>query len=276
MPSGIPLHAQGLTPTGDVPVTDRGLAYGDGLFETIAVIDRKPKLLAAHLVRLQRGAERLAIAGLDSNAIEAAVCAAAAAFSSHGAVKLLVTRGDGPRGYTPPVAQNPRWWLQSFAWTPPTELPTGAHVAISSVRLGEQPLLAGLKHLNRLEQVLARAENPASRADEALMLDSAGRLVCATSANVFVVRAGQLFTPRMDRCGVAGVVRGALLAGATKGDLPWSITETDLTLESLVGAEEVFLTSALRGVWAVTAVEGSPVPSGPVANACFDYWRALP
>lgn len=276
MPSGILPHAQGLTPNGDVPVTDRGLAYGDGLFETIAVVDGKPKLLAAHLARLQRGAERLVIAGLDFNAIETAVGAASAAFSSHGAVKLMVTRGDGPRGYTPPVAQNPRWWLQSFAWTPPTALPTGAHVAISSVRLGEQPLLAGLKHLNRLEQVLARAENPASRADEALMLDSAGRLVCATSANIFVVREGKLFTPRLDRCGVAGVVRGALLAGASRGDLPWSITETELTPASLVGAEEVFLTSALRGVWAVASVEGTSVPSGQVAKACFDYWSALP
>ncbi len=276
MPSGILPHAQGLTPNGDVPVTDRGLAYGDGLFETIAVVDGKPKLLAAHLARLQRGAERLVIAGLDFNAIETAVGAASAAFSSHGAVKLMVTRGDGPRGYTPPVAQNPRWWLQSFAWTPPTALPTGAHVAISSVRLGEQPLLAGLKHLNRLEQVLARAEYPASRADEALMLDSAGRLVCATSANIIVVREGKLFTPRLDRCGVAGVVRGALLAGASRGDLPWSITETELTPASLVGAEEVFLTSALRGVWAVAAVEGTPVPSGQVAKACFDYWSALP
>ena len=276
MPSGIPPHAQGLTPTGDVPVTDRGLAYGDGLFETIAVIDGKPKLLAAHLARLQRGAERLAIAGLNFIALEAAVYAAAAAFVAHGAVKLLVTRGDGPRGYTPPVAQNPRWWLQSFAWTPPLELPSGAHVVTSSVRLGEQPLLAGLKHLNRLEQVLARAENPASRADEALMLDSAGRLVCATSANIFVVREGKLFTPRMDRCGVAGVVRGALLAGATNGDLPWSIAETELTLASLVGAEELFLTSALRGVWAVASVDGIPVPSGKVAKACFDYWSALP
>ena len=276
MPSGILPHAQGLTPNGDVPVTDRGLAYGDGLFETIAVVDGKPKLLAAHLARLQRGAERIVIAGLDFNAIETAVGAASAAFSSHGAVKLMVTRGDGPRGYTPPVAQNPRWWLQSFAWTPPTALPTGAHVAISSVRLGEQPLLAGLKHLNRLEQVLARAEYPASRADEALMLDSAGRLVCATSANIFVVREGKLFTPRLDRCGVAGVVRGALLAGASRGDLPCSITETELTPASLVGAEEVFLTSALRGVWAVAAVEGTPVPSGQVAKACFDYWSALP
>lgn len=275
MPSGILPHAQGLTPNGDVPVTDRGLAYGDGLFETIAVVDGKPKLLAAHLARLQRGAERLVIAGLDFNAIETAVGAASAAFSSHGAVKLMVTRGDGPRGYTPPVAQNPRWWLQSFAWTPPTALPTGAHVAISSVRLGEQPLLAGLKHLNRLEQVLARAEYPASRADEALMLDSAGRLVCATSANIFVVREGKLFTPRLDRCGVAGVVRGALLAGASQGDLPWSITETELTPASLFGAEEVFLTSALRGVWAVAAVEGTPVPSGQVAKACLDYWSAL-
>jgi 4-amino-4-deoxychorismate lyase len=91
-----------------------------------------------------------------------------------------------------------------------------------------------------------------------------------------MVREGQVFTPRMDRCGVAGVVRGALMAAATVGELPWPIMETDLTLESLVGAEEIFLTSALRGVWSVAAVDGSPVSGGKVAKACFDYWRALP
>jgi 4-amino-4-deoxychorismate lyase len=276
MPSGIPTQAQGLTPAGDIPVTDRGLAYGDGLFETIAVVDGKPKLLAAHLARLQCGADRLAITGLDLEVLRAALLSAAAAFSPHGALKLMVTRGDGPRGYTPPIDQPPRWWLQQFAWTPPAELPARARVAISSVRLGEQPLLAGLKHLNRLEQVLARAENPATRADEALMLDGTGRLVCATSANLFVVREGKLFTPRLDRCGVAGVVRGALLAAAGNGNLPWTILETDLTPESLVGAEEIFLTSALRGVWSVATVDGSPVSGWKVAEACFDYWRALP
>ena len=276
MPRGIPTPAQGLTPSGDVPVTDRGLAYGDGLFETLAVVAGKPKLLAGHLARLQRGAERLAIAGLDLKAIETAIYAAAAAFSSHGAVKLMVTRGDGPRGYTPPVAQNPRWWLQSFAWTPPTGLPNGAHVAMSSVRLGEQPLLAGLKHLNRLEQVLARAENPATRADEALMLDSSGRLVCATSANIFVVREGRVFTPRLEWCGVAGVVRGALLAAASSGALPWPIVEAELTQAALLDADEVFLTSALRGVWPVAVIDGTTVRTGNVAKACFDYWSALP
>jgi 4-amino-4-deoxychorismate lyase len=164
--------------------------------------------------------------------------------------------------------------VQQFPWTPPSELPAGAHVVVSSVRLGEQPLLAGLKHLNRLEQVLARAENPASRADEALMLDGAGRLVCATAANIFMVREGKLFTPRLERCGVAGVVRGALLAAASDGALPWPAVETDLTPAALLGAEEVFLTSALRGVWSVAAVDGTPMPSGEVAQACFDYWSA--
>jgi 4-amino-4-deoxychorismate lyase len=80
----------------------------------------------------------------------------------------------------------------------------------------------------------------------------------------------------MDRCGVAGVVRGALLAGASNGELPWPIMESDLTLESLVGAEEIFLTSALRGVWSVATVDGTTVASGKVAKACFDFWKALP
>lgn len=266
----------GLPAAGGVPVTDRGLAYGDGLFETLAVVDRAPKLLEWHLARLQRGLERLRFTGVSLLDIADGIRAAAATGSGAAALKLMVTRGDGPRGYAPPPNPSPRWWLQEFAWVPPRLGGAGARVAVSGVRLGEQPLLAGLKHLNRLEQVLARAECPPAMCDEALLLDTAGRVVCATAANVFVVRHGEVCTPKIDRCGVAGVVRGALLAGAASGALPWSVREADLSLGELRDADEVFLTSALRGVWPVALLDGRSLPVGPVAQACFHYWEGLP
>ena len=108
------------------------------------------------------------------------------------------------------------------------------------------------------------------------MLDSSGRLVCATSANIFVVREGRVFTPRLEWCGVAGVVRGALLAAASSGALPWPIVEAELTQAALLDADEVFLTSALRGVWPVAVIDGTTVRTGNVAKSCFDYWSALP
>jgi len=270
------LASAGLTPAGAVPVTDRGLAYGDGLFETIAVVNGTPKLLGAHLERLQRGLARLRIDGVSMPAVASALREAAVAAGEQGALKFMVTRGDGPRGYAPPLTPSPRWWLQSFPWTCPQQPATGARVSVSGVRLGEQPLLAGLKHLNRLEQVLARAEYPPDRVDEALMLDTAGRVVCATAANVFVVREGKVLTPGLARCGVAGVVRGALLAAGASGALPWPVAEEDLTLEHLYAADEIFLTSALRGVWPVASIDGHAVPAGPVAQACFRFWSALP
>ena len=273
---GLALPACGLTPTGAVPVTDRGLAYGDGLFETIAVVNGVPKLLSGHLARLQQGVERLRITGVPLPAIASAIGEAAAGMGGQGALKLMLTRGDAPRGYAPPEEANPRWWLQAFPWTCPTEPATGASVAVSTVRLGEQPLLAGLKHLNRLEQVLARAEYPPAAADEALMLDSAGRVVCATAANVFVVRKGAVFTPDLTRCGVAGVVRNALLTAGGSPALPWTFTATDLTLDWLLTADEVFLTSALRGVWPVATLGGQTLLTGPVTQACFRFWSALP
>ena len=268
--------SSGLTPHGAVPVTDRGLAYGDGLFETMAVVNGAPKLLSAHLARLQRGLERLQLTGVAVSAVAAAICEAANGLGGEGALKLIVTRGDGPRGYAPPHEPSPRWWLQSFPWACPTQPAAGAGLAVSSVRLGEQPLLAGLKHLNRLEQVLARTEHPPAVADEALLLDGAGRVVCATAANLFVVKDGQLLTPSLRRCGVAGVVRSALLEAGASHRLPWMVAEADLTLECLRTADELFLTSALRGVWPVATLGGQPVRTGPIAAACFDYWSALP
>ena len=274
--TGQALPAFGLTPAGAVPVTDRGLAYGDGLFETIAVVNGVPKLLHGHLARLQQGLERLRVTGVALPAIASAIGEAAAAVGGEGALKLMLTRGDAPRGYAPPENANPRWWLQAFPWTCPTEPAAGARVAVSTVRLGEQPLLAGLKHLNRLEQVLARAEYPPAVADEALMLDGAGRVVCATAANVFAVKKGQVFTPDLTRCGVAGVVRSALLTAGGTQALPWAFTTTDLTLDWLLAADEVFLTSALRGVWPVAMLSGQTLPTGPVTQACFRFWSSLP
>lgn len=269
------LASSGLTATGTVPVTDRGLAYGDGLFETIAVVQGVPRLLERHLDRLQAGLRRLRIDNVNLSALAATIRESAAAIGGDAALKLLLTRGDGPRGYAPPGTPAPRWWLQSFPWTPPTATTPGARVVVSSVRLGDQPLLAGLKHLNRLEQVLARTEFPPAVADEALMLDTAGRVVCATAANVFVVRRGTVLTPCLDRCGVVGVVRSALLSAAASGAFPWAFAEADLTPGDLHGADEIFLTSALRGVWPVTSLEGRDIPAGAVTQACFDLWSAL-
>ena len=145
----------------------------------------------------------------------------------------------------------------------------GIRVRVCELRLAEQPRLAGLKHLNRLEQVLARAEWADPAIAEGLMLDTAGRVVCATMANVFAVIDGALVTPALDRCGVAGVARAEVLATQVRAQV------RDLRLDELLDADEVFLTSSVRGILPVQAVGDKVFAPGPVTRALQRHWRDL-
>jgi 4-amino-4-deoxychorismate lyase len=187
---------------------NRGLAYGDGLFETMRVHRGSVPLWPRHLARLSEGARRLGIALPSVECIEARITEAIGGCGA-GVLKLLLTRGDGGRGYAPPV-DAPRVWLLSLHPVPASR-PSGVRLHWCETRLAAQPALAGIKHCNRLEQVLARAEVDRAGCDEGLMRDMAGMPTCATAANLLVLRDGRWSTPRVDACGVAGVLRGWLL-----------------------------------------------------------------
>ncbi len=239
---------------------DRGLEFGDGLFETLAVVAGRPRLLDRHLARLARGAERLGLALPPSPALAAELGAAAAAPGT-GVVKLIVTRGEGGIGYAPPAGA-PRRYLWAL---PARERPGAPADGIAArwcrTRLAEQPALAGLKHLNRLEQVLARREPHDGTTAEGLMLDVHGRLVCGTMSNVFIVIGRELVTPSLARCGVEGVMRGALIeAFRAAGE---RVTERDVDPHELEGASELFVTNALIGAWPVVALEARRLAAGP-------------
>ncbi|NII10322.1 aminodeoxychorismate lyase [Oleiagrimonas sp. C23AA] len=248
---------------------DRGLAYGDGLFETVRVIDGHAPLWPRHMARLRRGCQRLAIACPDATALLAEVRRLAA--DSHAAVaRISVTRGLGERGYAPPVHAAPCIIVQVAPapnW-PADWYSEGLQVGLCRTRLAEQPALAGLKHLNRLEQVLARAEwnNPAQA--EGLMCDMHGRVVSATSANVFAVIDGVLTTPALERCGVEGVARAELLARAA-GD----VAVRDIALEEWMGSSEWFISSSVRGIVPIRMLDGQPREAGPVARRWQQCWR---
>ncbi|HYM27237.1 MAG TPA: aminodeoxychorismate lyase [Steroidobacteraceae bacterium] len=249
-----------------VSALDRGLHYGDGLFETIACVEHRPRLLARHLGRLEAGCRRLALA-TDLAAVAAEVRELAA--GSHRAiVKVLVTRGAATaRGYGPSGTERPTRITLRYAW--PQEdarlARDGVRVRIAAMRLGENPALAGLKHCNRLEQVLARAEVRDGELAEALMFSSGGRLISGTMSNVFLVHQGSLATPRLDACGVAGVMRAAVLEAAAAAGI--AAAECALGAAELDAAEEIFLTNALIGVRPVRELEGAPRAVGPVTRA---------
>jgi 4-amino-4-deoxychorismate lyase len=253
--------------------SNRGLAYGDGLFETIAVRNGRASLLDRHLQRLLGGCQRLAI-GVDMALVADEIERFAHAMGA-GVLKLILTRGDGPRGYAADPHSTPRRILQAGPAPayPAEHASHGVRLFTCTTRLAEQPLLAGLKHLNRLEQVLARAEWRDPDFAEGIMRDSSGRLVEGVYSNLFLVRDGVLSTPDLSRCGVAGVMRGALLEQAR--ELAIETRVGDLWPTDLAAADEVFVCNSVYGVWPVLGQAALSWPAGPVTRKLQGIARAL-
>ena len=232
--------------------SNRGLNYGDGVFETMRVHRAELPLWPRHLVRLSEGAGRLGIAMPDLAFVEARIAELTAGVDS-GVLKLLLTRGEGGRGYAPPLDAAPTWSLSLL----PLPTPQGAlRLHACETRLAMQPALAGIKHCNRLEQVLGRADAERASCDEGLMRDMAGNPVCATSANLLVLRDGRWTTPPVDLCGVAGVLRGWLLDEGL-------LEVATLSMDDVESAEALALCNAVRGILPVHALDARAWPPHP-------------
>ncbi len=245
-----------------VSVLERGLHYGDGLFETIGCIDGRPRLLELHLARLGRGCARLKMAAPDTAAIEADL-KALARIPGHCVLKLILTRGVAlSRGYGLTGGEQPTRIALRYPWPQPAA--AGVRVRVADLRLAENPATAGIKHLNRLEQVLARAECNDPAIAEALLFSRSGALISGTMSNVFLVRGGILRTPRLDLCGVEGVMRQVVLAAARAVAL--RTEEGALSPADLDAAEEIFLTNALTGIRPVGQLGERSLPTGSVTR----------
>ncbi|WP_397452034.1 aminodeoxychorismate lyase [Pseudomonas sp. NA-150] len=260
-------------PADSLSVTDRGLAYGDGLFETIAVKSGRPLLLERHLQRLASGCRRLSIAA-DQALIHSELLSFAAQLGD-GVMKLIVTRGDSLRGYAPAPQAQPRRILQGGPAPvyPQAHGELGVTLFACATRLAEQPLLAGLKHLNRLEQVLARSEWQDTAYAEGLMCDTAGRVVEGVYSNLFLVKNGVLLTADLSRCGVAGVMRAELLAQAQALGIATEVRDIQMT--DLEPADEVFLCNSVYGVWPVKGFAQLNWSVGPLTRKLRGIARAL-
>jgi 4-amino-4-deoxychorismate lyase len=250
---------------------DRGLHYGDGLFETIAVQAGRPRFLDWHFERLGAGAHRLGIELPDLGLLRAEIAEVAA--TPRSVVKVLLTRGSGARGYRPPREANPVRIVAGAGWPdwPADAATSGVRVQWCRTRLGRNAALAGLKHLNRLEQVLARAEWNDGAWDEGLMCDDRDDVIAATQANLFARIDGYWVTPRLDECGVAGVMRRAFRHWrAGQGE---EVSERRLARVELASASTLLLTNALIGAWPVRELAGRALDIDPAA-ADFNAWLA--
>jgi 4-amino-4-deoxychorismate lyase len=241
------------TSSDSVPADDRGLAYGDGVFETLLVRAGKPRFLDAHLARLAKGCARLRIPFAALRELRADIDAAVALAPPLAVLKIVVTRGSASRrGYAASGAETPRRIVSLWNAGPLENRADGVALARTSIRAADQPALAGIKHLNRLENVLAAGDARASGAFDALMLGADDRLVSGAMSNVFIVSAGVLATPLIDRAGVAGVMRGVVIRECAA--LGLTVIQKNLMLEDLFGASEVFVTNARIGVVPVRRV----------------------
>lgn len=254
-------------PADSVPVTDRGLHYGDGLFETLAVRGAAAEFTRYHIERLARGCSVLGLPPPDAPMLEREIATAAAALRE-GVLKLIVTRGASSRGYRPPQDGAPTRLLIGYeSPAHPAEWgEQGVRVRVCATRLSRNRRLAGLKHLNRLEQVLARAEWSDPEVAEGLMLDDEDHVVCATSANLFVANPEGLVTPRIDEAGIAGVVRRVLMEIAARDGI--AVVERPLRLDELREASELMLSNSVIGLWRVKEIEGRPLRADAL-------WRRL-
>jgi 4-amino-4-deoxychorismate lyase len=235
---------------------DRGLQYGDGVFETMRVQRRGIRLLDFHLDRLYQGCRRLQIQAPKMLLMRRELERIAAG-RSDGVLKLIVTRGCGPRGYRPSGRERATRivTLEALPRAASADAAKAVRLRVCATRLSTTPSLAGLKTLNRLDSVLARSEWTDARIWEGLMRDVEGNWVCGTMSNLFLRRGADLMTPLLDRCGVAGVMRRWILQRAA--NLGLRRVERRIRWEDLQSAEEVFMSNAIVGIRSVRTIEGA-------------------
>lgn len=244
-----------------ISIRDRGLLYGDGVFRTLVVRDGKPQHWQRHYQKIRHDCTSLGIVCPDFEILSVEL-AGLALEHSNAVFKLIVTRGQTVRGYAPAPEALPThiWDVAPLPVYPDTQ--QGVTLSLCTLRLGHQPRLAGIKHLNRLENVLAAAE--CADADEGLLLDCGGLIIEGVRSNVFLVSRGRLITPDLSRCGVAGVQRDRVIACA--GKLGMTTEVRDVGLEELRAADELFLTNSVFGLWPVAQFQARRWTSFDVAG----------
>lgn len=257
MPITLPLISVNGVLDATISPLDRGFTYGDGLFETCRIHAGKIPLWDYHLERLLESATRLKIP-LDIEHLqdyrEQLFRAAQVQSIDAGVFKIIVTRGIGGRGYRMPDIISPTYCLGIF---PAQPLHTdfylnGVGVRICEQRLSNNKSLAGMKHLNRLEHILARSEWQGEFA-EGLLLDTNNHAIEATVSNLFLVKNKQLFTPDLGYAGVAGIMRRVIMEQLAPS-LNIDVIVDNITLPTLQDADEIFLTNSVFGIWPVHAL----------------------
>lgn len=243
-----------------ISVLSRGLHYGDGLFETIAWRNGQLELWPEHMQRLKKGCATLGISEPDYARLLCDTQALLAGVNGNCVVKIIITRTTQGRGYGAASQQGSEVIIGLHDW--PSDLSThvtqGVHCITCETRLGHNPRLAGIKHLNRLEQVLAASELNASNAYEGIVLDIHDNVISGTRSNLFLIKSNTLYTPALQQCGIEGTVRAKILSTITGLELPAEIKTLDR--QALHDADEVFLSNSIMRLVAVNSIDDKDYP----------------
>jgi 4-amino-4-deoxychorismate lyase len=254
----------------EVLASDRGFAYGDGVFRTLLARRGLPVQWHRQYSKLSRDAAALGLRAPAAELLKGEVKEVCGSEESC-AVKIVLTRGVGARGYAYSGTEKPTRVVSAGPLAPDleTQRAGGIKVRLCSLKLSHQPALAGVKHLNRLENVLARAEWNDPQLAEGILCDEHGHVIGGTMTNLFIGIEGALATPGLDRCGVAGVTRERIMECAERHAL--SCTVTTLSWSDVLGADEVFLVNSLAGVLPVRNLDGEERMPGPLARAAQNW-----
>ena len=252
-----------------ISIRDRGLLYGDGVFRTLRALHGKAQHWPLHYQKLQHDCSALGIACPDIVLLSAELNRLLTQYPD-GVVKLIVTRGQathrqGARGYAPPEQATPSYIWDIFPWPdyPEDRATLGIKAQWCQLRLSQQPRLAGIKHLNRLENVLAAAELNDAGVAEGLLMDAQGNVIEGTRSNLFLVARGKLVTPDLSRCGVAGVQRDRVMAWAAQHNMPLQVC--DVGLDEVLHADELFVVNSIIGLWPIRELEQRCWSDFPIA-----------
>lgn len=248
-----------------ISIRDRGLLYGDGVFRTLRASGGQALHWPLHYQKLRHDCTALGIACPDLALLSAELNDL---LKQHpdGVIKVIVTRGEGARGYAPAAHVDPThiWDVLPFPDYPADWTITGVKARLCQLRLGLQSRLAGIKHLNRLENVLAAGEWNDADIAEGLLMDAAGNVIEGTRSNLFMVTQGKLISPELTRCGVAGVQRDRVLAWAKQHNMPLQVR--DVSLDEVLHADELFLVNSIMGMWPLRELEQKRWSAFPTAT----------
>ena len=258
-----------------ISIRDRGLLYGDGVFRTLRATQGKAQHWPLHYQKLQHDCNALGIACPDVALLSAELNELLVQHPD-AVVKLIVTRGEGTRGYAPPVQAAPThlWDVSPIPDYPADWAMHGIKARLCHLRLSQQPRLAGIKHLNRLENVLAAAEWNDADIAEGVLLDVSGNVIEGTRSNLFMVRDGTLRTPDLSRCGVAGVQRERVMEWAAAHNMPCRVEQFGVA--ELLAADEIFLVNSVIGLWPVRELQGRNWSQHPMAFQLQEWLNHAP